>query len=96
MKVCVQGATDLGRKRSVNEDTFRICDSNNLFLVADGMGGHIAGDIASKLAVSIVAEAVANEIERNEKDDSYYIHPGQILEKSIQLANQKILETTKI
>ncbi len=96
MKTTTFGATDIGRKRKVNEDNFKICEELDLYLVADGMGGHIAGDIASKLAVSIVAESVQHEIKRCEEDDSYYMHPGQILEKSIHLANHKILETTKL
>jgi len=96
MKVTAFGATDVGRKRKVNEDNLKICDEFDLYLVADGMGGHIAGDIASKLAVSIIAESVEYELKRCETDDSYYIHPGQILEKSIHLANRKILETTKL
>jgi len=95
MKITAHGATDLGKKRKVNEDNFKICEPLDLYLVADGMGGHIAGDIASKLAVEIINESVKLEIDRCENDEAYYIHPGQILEKSIQLANRKILETTK-
>jgi len=48
------GATDVGRKRKHNEDTIRCRQDLGLFLVADGMGGHCAGDVASKLAAQTI------------------------------------------
>src|SRR5215472_6250431 len=45
------GLTDLGRKRSSNEDAFFIDDELGLYVVADGMGGHAAGEVASREAV---------------------------------------------
>ena len=44
-------ATDVGRKRSHNEDNFLVDESLGLFIVADGMGGHAAGEVASAIAV---------------------------------------------
>jgi protein phosphatase len=46
--------TDLGRKRASNEDAFFIDDALGLYVVADGMGGHAAGEIASREAVDTV------------------------------------------
>jgi protein phosphatase len=45
------GLTDLGRKRSSNEDAFYVDDELGLYVVADGMGGHAAGEVASREAV---------------------------------------------
>jgi serine/threonine protein phosphatase PrpC len=52
MLVRAFGATDVGRKRTNNEDAFTLRPEHNLYVVADGMGGHSSGEVASQLAVS--------------------------------------------
>ena len=57
------GMKDVGRNRSINQDYIYISEKPvgnlpNLFLVADGMGGHKAGDLASEYTVSRIREAV--------------------------------------
>ncbi len=54
MKVVSAGLTDIGRKRNHNEDSFLIDDELQLYVVADGMGGHAGGGTASKMAVETI------------------------------------------
>jgi serine/threonine protein phosphatase PrpC len=54
LRVKAVGLTDLGRKRTSNEDAFYVDDKIGLYVVADGMGGHAAGEVASQEAVETV------------------------------------------
>ena len=48
------GATDIGRRREANEDSFLCDDELGLWVVADGLGGHAAGEVASREAVDTI------------------------------------------
>ena len=50
------GLTDIGRRRTTNEDCVFVDDSRGLYVVADGMGGHQAGEVASRLVVAALQE----------------------------------------
>jgi serine/threonine protein phosphatase PrpC len=58
MKLLSWGLSDVGRKREHNEDSYLIVPECGLFAVADGMGGHAAGDRASSLAVEILEREI--------------------------------------
>lgn len=70
--------SDIGLVRSTNEDSY-ICEPPHLFVVADGMGGHVAGEIASKLA----ATTVSRYIKENASESNF----EELLKQAIVHAN---------
>lgn len=62
MQVRALGLTDVGRKRTGNEDAFIVDEPNGIYIVADGMGGHNAGEVASARAIEVVSEIVREKI----------------------------------
>lgn len=81
--------TDTGRRRHRNEDSHRMLDSQAVFLVADGMGGHAAGEVASQLAAQIIGDAFTSGRFRADRGDDL---PRRALElqRAIQAANETI------
>ncbi|HEX8317379.1 PP2C family serine/threonine-protein phosphatase [Longimicrobium sp.] len=82
------GGTDVGRMRRGNEDTFVVDSERGLFLVADGMGGHAAGEIASALAAEAVGGALREGIDRGLQADEL----AQVMVESFGAADRAIGE----
>jgi PPM family protein phosphatase len=66
LKVVSAGLTDVGRKRNHNEDSFLIDEELQLFVVADGMGGHAGGGTASRIAVETIDKELRRARESKE------------------------------
>ncbi len=81
------GATDLGRVRRGNEDAFRTDPDRGVFLVADGMGGHAAGEVASALAADVVGGALVAGVDRGLSADAL----AAVLSEAIREADRAIL-----
>jgi protein phosphatase len=100
LKISYQAVTDVGRKRKGNEDSLFVNAEQNLFVVADGMGGHAAGEVASRLAVDAINEFVCltgddEEITWPYGLDETISYDGNRLKTAIRFANRKVLEATK-
>lgn len=69
-RLLVAGRTNVGRVRSLNEDTFHIDTTANLLLVADGMGGHDAGEIASTETVASICQHLRKFLDSPADEDT--------------------------
>ena len=98
MKTFSAGHTDVGRKRQNNEDSFYIDDQVGLYIVADGMGGHRAGEVASSTVVSSVKdymEAFHTSPAAQETDESNMSPAATAVCHSIELANRVVYQLSQ-
>jgi PPM family protein phosphatase len=83
------GITDKGHVRSTNEDCFAIREELGLLVVADGMGGHNAGEVAAQLAVDVIVDAVESAKALGVRS----LSEGELLDAAIHSAHDRILAT---
>lgn len=94
MRIRYAAKTDVGRKRSHNEDYFALIEEEQLFIVADGMGGHACGEVASKLAVESIGDFYAHSRDSEAtwpyRYDHQRPHKENRMVAAVHLANERI------
>jgi protein phosphatase len=81
MGLIAAGLTDIGMKRKTNQDAIYVNTDKHLFVVADGMGGHNGGDIASQMAVEVLPKFI---LQNYDKD------PAKVQKAAVLHANRSI------
>ena len=94
------GITDRGQKRQANEDALFIEDSMGLYVVADGMGGHLAGEVASRMVVDTMGNYIRECQENGGKEEPIYCNEtlsreANRLLSSIHLSNRAVHEAAR-
>lgn len=97
MMVQAAGSSDIGKMRKANEDRFLLNDPIGLYVVADGMGGHRGGGVASRIAVETIDAFMQNPSAASPPmdptpDDDSQSEAAIRLRQSISLANQKVYQ----
>ena len=100
MHLNIFGKSDVGKVRTNNEDSLRIDEEIGLFIAADGMGGHNAGEVASKMAVDVICDSMRRFVLNDQKAILGKINPqfserANQLASSVRLSNQLIYELSK-
>ena len=100
LRISADAQSDVGRKRKGNEDALCLNDEQRLYVVADGMGGHAAGEVASRVAVDAIAEFVEltggnQEITWPFGLDETISYEGNRLKTAVRHANTRVIEATR-
>ena len=102
MRIQAFGLSDVGRKRGHNEDSYAVAPAAGLLVVADGMGGHAAGEVASKITVETICEFFGGQ--HDSADDTWpnlkatahgARNQGERLVAAISRANERVLEAVR-
>jgi protein phosphatase len=89
MKLRVYGMTDVGRRRENNQDDFVVDQERGIYAIADGMGGHAAGEIASSIAIEALAESMrSNGDQAHDPKEA-----GQQLVAAVHEGNRRICDS---
>ena len=103
MRLDIAAASDIGRRKKDNEDSFgvflqdspdiQLFNNGTYLVVADGLGGHMGGEIASKLAVSIVKDIVKEPPPPPNEEGDSDTPMLALLEKFTKMSNASVFQT---
>lgn len=98
-KIEIWGLTDVGRKRSHNEDTIASDIDTGVVILADGMGGYKAGEVASAIAVDEIMKEVRNGLKQAKTgeidEESGFSVESLVVKTAIEKANETIYQTAQ-
>jgi serine/threonine protein phosphatase PrpC len=96
-KVTGHGQTDVGMRREVNEDSFMILSAQNIWIVADGMGGHAGGQYASTITVDTVGRALVRRLAHAEQKagPDGAINVAAVVEEAVREACAAVFDTAR-
>jgi len=94
MTVKAFAVSDVGRRRETNEDSFLLEQGQGLFAVADGMGGHAAGEVASRLAIDTLKEALQRDAPGRSLGTTD--EAGNWLREAVIEANRRIWDSIRV
>jgi protein phosphatase len=88
------GQTDTGKRRKENQDAYLLIEKESVFIVADGMGGHRGGQVASKLAVTTIEQAFEKKSFEAAAHEDIDVEASE-LARAVQMANTAIFNEAK-
>ncbi len=90
MRIMSSGMTNVGSVRASNEDSFGIFEDINLYVLADGMGGHAAGEVASKMTVDQIKKMISSIRDKERTRTDPPLTNEEMINKAISFANLQV------